>query len=274
MGLLADFKSYLAEKLDIHFTSNGRSRRQTFKFKNKVKAKGNATVEQNILLINLPQAKPEEQKQMLEELAESFNKGELVFVDDETKKLADGVTAAESSTESGELVKYFEGKLSQTDWQIFRTGLYTNYLIEQGMPTSEIRESVIRTYGFRGRNILNLASSGHFASHIKPLYEELSKAPDFTNVIFYEEFERILREMPFAIFVNSATDRERLHEMISERVEQAKHYSVEKQKLYIHGWGAHVKTIEACLELLEPSLKVTVNKRRQVVEVIDVTIEF
>ena len=272
MGLLADLRAYLAEKFDIHFTSNARSKKQTFK--NVVKTKGQSSVVQNILVVNLPNVGSSEQNQVLGELLERFNKGEVFFIDDEKRRLAASVQAAESSTENGELVKYFEGKLRQTDWQIFRTGLYTHYLIEQAMPTSEIRDAVIRTYGLRGRNILNLAAAGHFASHIRPLYEELAKEPGFSNEVFYEEFERILVEMPFAIFVNAATDAQKLLEMIKERVQQAKSYSVEKRRLYIHGWGLHVKTIEGCLDKLDSSLKANVSKRKGVVEIIDVTLEF
>lgn len=272
MGLVADLKLYLAEKLSVHLTNHSKSKRQVFK--NTVRAKKGAAVTQNVAILNLGGASKEEKQETLELLAQSFKKGAVLFVDDESKRLADSLEAAENRDAQGTLVEFFKDKLKPRDWQILRTGLYIDFLLGQGVPTREIRESVIKNHGTRGKNLLNLATAGHFESHIKPMYEELSRAPDFTINVFYEEFERILREMPFAIFVNSMITAEQLTEMINERAEAAMAYSVDQRKIYVHAWGPNVKTVEACLSEIGKKYKVTANMRIEVIAIVDAMIEF
>lgn len=271
-GILGDLKAYLAEKLDAHITSNNKSKKQKFN----IKAKSKGDVTQNVVVFNIAPASAEEQKEIVAELADKFNQGQLLYVDDDAKKLVESVKAAENDSDNGKIVAYFKDKLTPNDWHILRTGLYTSYLREKGLDVSEIRHSVIENYGIRGKNIMNLAASSpsHFNTHIQPLYEELSKSSDFDNSVFYVEFEQILKEMPFAIFVNSTMSSSKLKEMIEERVEQVKNYAVEKRKIYLHAWGPHVRTVKECVEGLDDSFKVTSSSRKEVTEVIDVTIEF
>lgn len=272
MGLVDTVRAYLADKLDIRFTSHNRSRKQLIK--NRVSADNGGTVNQNLLVVNLAQSSSREQAAALKLLAEHFKRGNVLFVDDESKKLADNVQAAENRPVEGGIVKFFEPVLRPKDWQVLRTGLYISYLVGQGLPTKEIRESVIANHGTRGKNLLNLASSGHFESHIKPLYQEMAKAPDFTQDKFYEEFETILREMPFAFFVHSAVSAAELTDIINKKIALAQAYSVHERKIYIHAWGPNVKTVDTCLEALGSAYKVVVNKRIEVVEIVDATIEF
>ena len=272
MGLIADLKAYLAERLDVHLTSNSRSKKHVLK--NKVKAKDNATVNQNVVVLNFVNASKKEKEEALGLLADKFGKGDILFLDDESKKLADSVAAAEDREPEGRLVEFFKNKLKPRDWQILRTGLYIEFLVIQGINTQSIREAVIQNHGTRGKNLLNLAAAGHFETHIKPLYEELSKSTGFTIDLFYEEFERILLEMPFAIFVNNTITQEELADMINERVEAARAYSVDKRKVYVHAWGPNVRTVDSCLAGLGQKYKITASKRIEVVAIVDATIEF
>jgi hypothetical protein len=267
--IISQLRAYLAEKLDIHATNNSQSRKQI------IKPVNSGSGDQKVLVLNVARLGKEELAEAQKVFKEEFDKSDVLLVNDETKRLANGIDVSESTTKNGEIVEYFGDKLKPTDWQIFRTGLYINYLIEAGMPTTEIRRGVLATYGIRGRNILNLASAGHFESHIKPLYQEMSKAENFTSEIFYGEFERILHEMPFAIFVNHSTDMKTLCRMIDEKIEQGKKNMIKERRLYIHGWGSNVRTIERAVETLDSgSLKIEISKRKEVTEIIDVTIEF
>lgn len=272
MGVLGDLKAYLAEKLDIHVTSHNKSQKKLFT--NKIKATGEAKIEQTINVFNLANSTKEEKEEVLKLLGKQFEDDNILFISDEQKRLADSVVASEKTGDNGELVAFFEDKLTPKDWQIFRTGLYITFLMSQGMPTSQVRQSVIAAYGKRERNLLNLASSGHFATHIKPMYQDMSRAPGFTNTTFYKELDRILEEMPFAIFVNHGTTSYEIAEMVKERVEATNSYSVEERKIYIHGWGDNVKTVEDAIEELDDSIKVDINKRKEVTEIIDATLSF
>jgi hypothetical protein len=50
---------------------------------------------------------------------------------------------------------------------------------------------------------------------------------------------------------------------------------IKERRLYIHGWGSNVRTIERAVETLDSgSLKIEISKRKEVTEIIDVTIEF
>jgi hypothetical protein len=269
LSLLGEIKAYLAEKLSLHLTFNNKSQKTVIK--NTVKGKNNT---QNNLTLNLGKLSSKEKKELIGLLQSSFDEGGVIYVDDDSKRLVDSVKAAEGDSDNGDIVAYFKDKLNTQDWQLLRSGLYISYLVKQGMPTQNIRKSVIDTYGERGKNLLNLASSGHFSTHIKPLYEELSKAPNFSQSMFYDELERILKEMPFAFFVNSRANPQGLCDVVNDKIEQAKLYAVKEKKIYLHGWGPNVKTIEDCLDMLDDSLRIVINKRKEVVEIIDVTIEF
>lgn len=272
LPLVGQLKAFLAEKLDIHATSNNRSKKVLIKPINK--GSGN----QAVVILNAAAATQEEVLATQAIIKDAFNNGEVLLVDDETKRLASSVAVAESQTPIGETVDYFKDKLNSIDWQILRTGLYIDYLIQQGMPTAELRQGVLVRYGTRGRNILNLASAGHFQSHIRPLYEAMSKLDNFSPEKFYEELERILNEMPFAIFVNSQINAEQLCDEVRAKINQSNRNSVIERKLYIHGWGSNVKTIERCIDILNAEvnveLRVVTSKRKEVVEIIDITIEF
>jgi hypothetical protein len=63
--------------------------------------------------------------------------------------------------------------------------------------------------------------------------------------------------------------------MIDEKIEQGKKNMIKERRLYIHGWGSNVRTIERAVETLDSgSLKIEISKRKEVTEIIDVTIEF
>lgn len=279
MDAINQFKAFLAEKLNVHVTSNNKSRKKVIKSNDTTNTQSNTeynapvTINNNTYTFNLGGASKDEKAEMLAVLKQGFKDGDVVFIGDEQKRLVDTVERSEAENDPEGVVEFFKDKLSSIDWQILRSGIYISYLVEKGMPTQHVRSGIIASHGTRGKNLLNLASSGHFATHIKPLYEELSQDPDFTRDTFDAEFEIILKEMPFAIFVNSASSPQSIADDIKIRQEKARDYSVDKRKVFIHGWGSNVKTIEDALELLDKSMKVYVKKRREIIEIIEVTVE-
>ncbi len=273
MGLLGDIKGYLAEKLDFHISNTPKSKKSKIINKTKTNTGDNSPVVN--LTINIANVQDNEMEETKKLLIEEFKNNNLVFMKDETKALVDDVEkSVVSGSEEDKIIKFFTPILNQTDLLIVRSGIYVKYLSENGFKVEPIRSNIIRSYGIRGKNLLNLASSHHLKKHIKPLYEGMGKSDNFTAEDFYRELNAILEEMPFAIFVNQSVSEQELVRLIREKANKSIKYAVGNKKIYIHGWGNNASTIENVLKKLPSEVQtVSTTKREEHFAIIEVILK-
>lgn len=194
-------------------------------------------------------------KQLREAILPSFEDNNLITLKDESRKLLRSYKDFLGGSEIAELLSFFEGKISQLDLRLLETGLYESHLLanRQQEKAQRIKGDVIKRYGQRGKNIINLASGGFFQTHIKPLYEAL-EAEGLTDS-FKDEYELILREMPFAIFVHGGVTGKDALEMLYEKADKNRMYGVREETIILNGFGSNADTIEKLIPTLNKKYK-------------------
>lgn len=159
----------------------------------------------------------------------------------ETSELARIVDA--TSTEVDELMKYYLGKIPDSDLSILRAAFYLRAQHSAGKHVDLLKQDIIDTYGKRGANIANLCSAGYFESHITPMYEELSNRPNFTRQTFIDTYNKVVDDAPFALFVSRQHDKDKLAEEIASKISLNKKYGI--HQLNIHAIGKdNIKKIQ------------------------------
>lgn len=185
-------------------------------------------------------------------LLPAFENNDVMFLQDSSQQLLTGYKHFESSPDVKELLEFPHGKIKQTDCYLLERGLYEAYLLQQGEKekSQQLKSTAVDRYGLRAKNIINLASAGYFATHIRPLYEALSIQEYFDKRDFDGEYEQIISELPFTIFVNSGIGEDDIIKMLVEKAGRNIQYGVRKDTI-INGFGQSADRIE----LLIPELK-------------------
>lgn len=239
-----DAAIHLTAKSDVNLKKGSENKTQSLTFHNG----GNV----NIITINagadgqLPAAEMEKLRAVL---VPAFESGDVMFLQDTSKELLTGYNRFEASPDVKELLSFFQGKIKQSDCYLLETGLYEAYLIEQGdkEKAQQIKSTAVNRFGLRAKNIINLASVGYFATHIRPLYEALSAQADFDKADFDREYEQIVEELPFAIFVHSGISEEEILRQLTEKTNRNVQYGVKEDTIIINGFGQNADRIEALL---------------------------
>lgn len=142
------------------------------------------------------------------------------------------------STESDDdLPEFFRGKVPDVDIPILKAAAYIRQLHEKGQPVKQYKEELRERYGKHADNITNLYTAGYFETHIKPMYEELARRPNFNRQLFIENYEILVDGAPFAVFVKQTQTRDDLITEVAGKIATNKSYGV--KTLSIHAIGDH-----------------------------------
>lgn len=142
---------------------------------------------------------------------------------------------------------FFKNKLPPQDVIILRASLYVRMLHDEGRSIERQKTDIVTRYGQHGANVCNLSTAGYFESHIKPMYEELAKRPDFTLEKFTSSYVAIVDNAPFALFVSRAQPLDLLVQMTIEKIIFNKSYGI--RQLTIHTIGNdNIVKVKALLE--------------------------
>jgi hypothetical protein len=213
----------------------------------------------NIGTVNILNVKTDENGRVDQDVLEQlrgvvlpeFEAGNLLTLQDDSKELLSGIGSFRQEELTKSVLDFFRGKISQSDLRLVESGLYEAYLIEHDQidKAKLVKSGLQNKYGTRGLNIVNLASRGYFSTHIRQLYEaldEVNRAEDF-----HDEYEQILKDLPFAIFVSGGMNEETLLIRVMEKAEKNIKFGVEVETITINGFGSTVDTIEKLIPLLK-----------------------
>lgn len=183
-------------------------------------------------------------KQLQDAILPAFNNGEIITLQDDSQLLLKSYKDFKEDPKTSDLLKFFSGKISQLDLRLLETGLYEAHLLEtdQKEKAQKIKADVISQYDQRGKNILNLASGGYYQTHIRPLYEALESQEHVGD--FKKEYEQIVQELPFAIFVHSGISEEDALNMLYEKAAKNIQYGVREETIILNGFGSNAERIE------------------------------
>lgn len=190
-------------------------------------------------------------KQLQDVILPAFESNEILLIEEESKQLLHSYKEFRDEPGNADLLEFFKGKIEQPDLTLLESGLYESHLIATGQldKAQQIKEDIIKRYGQRGKNIINLASAGYYATHIKPLYEALQEQG--LSDTFLPEYNQIIDEMPFAIFVHSGITEEKALELLYEKAEKNIQYGVREDTIILNGFGPNAERIESLIPTLK-----------------------
>lgn len=187
-----------------------------------------------IVVVNVNKFDNKGQELIKEILRGEVEEGKLLLEED-SSKLIEEVKAIESKGDNKSILKFFEGKIPASDQEILRASFIIKEIYEMHSPVSNLRDDILQRYGKRGINISNLCTAGYFSTLIKPLYEEMSRLPNFSIDKFRERYNVIVEQYTFAVFVSNRMLPAETKQKILEKIELNKKYGI--RQLNIHGIG-------------------------------------
>ena len=200
---------------------------------------------------------------MLSKLTEQFERKQLAFVAEDQKKTVNDIRSFEDTPEVRGLLKFFKKRMKLTDFTRMRTGLYLKHLNDTDRHDEAKRywRQVTGVMSQRDRRIVELASTGYFSSFFRPLYKQFMKAnSDTAERRFAKEFEAILEDMRFAIFVSTGMSIEEIVDTVINKTVKNIKYGSNAEVLSLHAAGIYqVQKVEQAVVVLRdlfPALSV------------------
>lgn len=156
------------------------------------------------------------------------------------------------------------GKLANVllpeDYGALEDAVYIKYLGEKSRfsEISERKKQIRYEYGERGNTITNLYTAGYFHGIFLPLYDELLKDHNNSDE-FKLIFDRLIRDFPLAIFINTNMGLEEVKTTMKEKILKNQKYGI--RKLHIHGINKqNCDNIKEAIRLLEDEKEIIFNK--------------
>lgn len=216
-------------------------------------------------------------KSQLQPLLDTFDDKQVLFLADEPKRILSDIMAHEQSDEVRGLLKFFKSKLNTRDYQLMRTGLYIKFLREsdrQNESTKVWKQFSLNSTA-REKRIVNLASAGYYHTFFRPLYKQLNRGQN-GEARFKKEYESILDDLTFAIFVHTNMSTEQIVQRVIDRAIKNIKYGVKTDTISVHATGpqlvARVKSAVQLLKTIFPTIKMVSTPRGT--EIIKVLIEY
>lgn len=190
-----------------------------------------------------------------QQLIESFRRGEIQFLRDDSEKDITGYNKFEQDESVQELIRFFSDKISPEDILVMRAGLYVQYLNNVGDFDQAIRIKDHVNKDRRSRNIINLASAGYFQSYIRPIFENNDSETATA------EYNDIVRFMPETIFVNNNMTPNDIVVEISDKITEKEQYHMTVSKIITNGIGQqcvqNIKEAEVIIHKKYPNFPTT-----------------
>lgn len=155
-------------------------------------------------------------------------------------------------------INYFATKVPENDKSIVEAAYHIRGLSEDHKPVRDLIKDIRTNQGTRGANIINLVGRGYFESYLKPMYELLSRNPNFELRMFLENYELIINNAPFAYFVSSTQTVEELVTGLMEKIVFSRQYGQHKLAIHAIGHGNITKVNDA---LKDAELKLLIEDR-------------
>lgn len=177
-------------------------------------------------------------------------------IEEHTDKLIDDVSSYQSKGGSSKTLNKLRKIAPPKDIPIWESALYIRGVYEQDGNVGALKQTLKYRFGDRGGNIANLCTAGYLESVIFPIFDELSKRPDFTQNDFDSQYETIVTMYPFAVFVAQPSSEDEVLQEIKEKIDLNKNYGV--STLNIHTIGkSNIKKVNSVLDNKEISEKFT-----------------
>jgi hypothetical protein len=146
-----------------------------------------------------------------------------------------------------ELLKFYRDKLKPDMLRAIEGSLVVKNAWTKGEDISELKRDIACKYPNFGNNVCNLVTGGYFENYFKELYENMFEQEDFSILDYQEEVERIVKSLPYMVFINRHKSYEEFSGEVKFKLDKLKKYGTEKFKL--HGLGKD--NVEKALKIIE-----------------------
>ncbi len=178
---------------------------------------------------------PQTRQRLLDIVREApLERADQPLLEVEASREANDIVAVE---DGDGLLQYFTGKVPDADLPILKAAAFIKKHLQEGRPVQNYKEELRARYGKRADIITNLYSADYFETHIKPMYEELAKRPNFSRQLFVDNYNILIEGFPFAIFVHRSHTREGLREEIIGKMRSNRSYGIKMLNLHAIGQG-------------------------------------
>lgn len=138
--------------------------------------------------------------------------------------------------------------LELSDFNAVEASLIIRGLFKEGIQIDRFKLSLIQRFGDRGRKICDIVSAGYLEKEIMPLFDRLIDI-DNGPQIFKAQFERIVANEAFAIFVRTSLGRDQLMRQVREKLRYHKRIGV--YYVNLHAIGKHnVQKVQSVVKSL------------------------
>lgn len=241
---------------------------------------GNVTINHVTLQLGPDGQLPPETIEALKPVVDKFNDKQLSFVTEQDKQLVRSVVSHEQSDpDTRGVLKFFNSRLNSRDYQLLRTGLYLKFLRDTG-ETIKVKDQwkqVTEGSSLRERRIIELASADYFSTFFRPLYKEFERADrNIAGKRFDKEFESILDDMNFAIFVHSGMSQTKIIEKVTKKAISNIKYGVRGDVIAVHATGATLvgRVRGAVKKLRQTFTSISIDTRPKDTDIIKAEIQY
>jgi hypothetical protein len=187
------------------------------------------------LSLDLSKATPQEKEYIKTNVIDSViqEDNETFLTKESTSK---AIQIKENLPEDDDVVlRFYRGKVSPELFRALEAALVVKNAYEKGGDISELKRDINSRYPDFGNNLCNLVTRGYFNDYFPKLYFEMLGQEHFSIIDYQEEVERIVRSLPYMVFVSRTTSLQELQFEVKMKLDRLRKYGTEKLKL--HGLG-------------------------------------
>lgn len=203
------------------------------------------------------------ERNKVKEIVKSAQRESITIILDETQEQINDIKLNEAKPEVRKLLTQFKDIIPPHDYIALRSAIYIDKLAREGLGYKQVyrmKGEVARKFGGRGLKICNIYAVGYFETVIKPLYEEFIQDGYFDKKNFLREYNIIINEEAFAIFVPDIMDENEVKNTIKVKIIRNLQYGRKDVTIHAKGINNKAKVTKAIFDIEEEGEYPIINK--------------
>ncbi len=200
------------------------------------------------LSLDVSKATDEEKRLIKREIIDAIiqSKDEVFLLNKSEEKTKQLKSNLPTNADEG-LLKFYKGKLNPEMFRAIELSIVVRNSWRKGENISELKKDIAWKYPSFGNNICNLVTRNYFEGYFRELYDNMIEQEDFSIVLYQQEVERIVKSLPYMVFINRHKSYDEFSEEVRFKIDRLKKYGTEKLK--IHALGKD--NVDKALKIIE-----------------------
>ncbi|MFB6208806.1 MAG: hypothetical protein ABEJ56_01560 [Candidatus Nanohaloarchaea archaeon] len=258
--MLEKLKNLVQADLNIDLISNVGNTEENHIHIHSDDTKGSESVsvnrEEGRLDVNIAELDEEQKKELFQKiLPEEFEEGRVKeFYRTDVHQDIETIEENQDDEDIADIVDYFGGLISERHLDILEDALFLREIWRDGRPIDEKKRDLRQEYGKEGVTIVNFCTAEYFdqGGYLRELHKKMRSSDEYTEGDYREEFEEIVRNAPFSVFVSYGDNEEDIKDEVKQKLQRYQKYGVDIEFVDVRGIGGrNIHTIEQVIEALE-----------------------